>query len=247
MDRLKDVLEENLSRLNLKKRVKENLAVLAWDEIAGQELARQTSAGYISDGVLFVNVKSPAWAHQLTFLKGQLITKLAAKTGSGVIRDIRFQIGGTRQKKGESAPHAEYPVSWDNINIEPAKARWVDQMAAEIADAEIRAAFKRVAVAAQKRQQWSLTAGGKICPACRTVHTAPTEKCFFCRAAEEQAAAVVVRGLLREAPQLTYEQMKAVVPGVDRKIYEAVKNGTSGRPDVQTERRRGSGGSKAEI
>lgn len=157
MDKLKDLLEDNLTRLNLKKRIKENLAVLVWEEIAGKELSRQTTAGYISDGVLFVKVKNPAWAHQLTFLKSQFLTKIAAKTGAGVVRDIRFQIGETRQNKGEAAEDAEYPVNWEKINIEPAKARWVEQITAEIADAEIREAFKRLVITAQKKQQWSLT------------------------------------------------------------------------------------------
>lgn len=185
MDKLKDVLEDSLSRLNLKKRIKENMAVLVWEEIAGQELARQTAAVYINDGVLFVKVKNPVWAHQLTFLKNNLLAKIAARTGNEAIRDIRFQIGEIKRKKRDTAKSEEYHINWDKISIEPARVRWAEEIAAGIADPEIRDIFRRLVISAEKKREWGLAAGGKVCPVCHTVHTAPGRKCPVCRMAEK--------------------------------------------------------------
>jgi predicted nucleic acid-binding Zn ribbon protein len=78
-----------LQRLGLAERLSRQNAVLVWPEIAGPKIAEESEAVRIDGETLVVKVHKAAWRQQLTFVKGELLTKLESKIGKGVT-DIRF-------------------------------------------------------------------------------------------------------------------------------------------------------------
>lgn len=61
-----------------------------WAELVGAEVAEHARPESLRDGVLTVQADSTAWATQLRLLQRQLIAKLAAGLGDGVVKSMRI-------------------------------------------------------------------------------------------------------------------------------------------------------------
>jgi predicted nucleic acid-binding Zn ribbon protein len=65
----------------------------AWNEAAGELLARQSRVGAVRRGVMEVIVAHSTWAHELTYQKTTLIARLATLLPEQKIRDLRVRVG----------------------------------------------------------------------------------------------------------------------------------------------------------
>lgn len=61
-----------------------------WAQLVGAEVAEHAQPVSLKDGELTVQADSTAWATQLRLLQGQLIAKIAAGVGGGVVKRIRI-------------------------------------------------------------------------------------------------------------------------------------------------------------
>lgn len=61
-----------------------------WAQLVGAEVAEHAQPVSLKDGELTVQADSTAWATQLRLLQGQLIAKIAAGVGAGVVKRIRI-------------------------------------------------------------------------------------------------------------------------------------------------------------
>jgi predicted nucleic acid-binding Zn ribbon protein len=67
-----------------------------WARLVGEDVAEHTTPVSLDNGVLTVQAESTAWATQLRLLQRQLLAKIAAGVGDGVVTKLRVQ--------GPSAP-----------------------------------------------------------------------------------------------------------------------------------------------
>src|SRR5271163_3728309 len=56
-----------------------------WPSVAGREIADHATPTALKDGVLSVAAESTAWATQLRMIQAQLLAKIAAAVGNGVV------------------------------------------------------------------------------------------------------------------------------------------------------------------
>lgn len=70
-----------------------------WDEVVGPQVARRARPSAIRDGVLTVTVASGPWLQQLTFLKGEIITRLNEKAGEDLVREIYLKAGNPQSAR----------------------------------------------------------------------------------------------------------------------------------------------------
>jgi predicted nucleic acid-binding Zn ribbon protein len=61
-----------------------------WAKLVGDEVAEHAQPVSLKDGELTVRASSTAWATQLRLLQGQLLTKIAAAVGHGVVKRMRI-------------------------------------------------------------------------------------------------------------------------------------------------------------
>lgn len=62
-----------------------------WAEIVGRDLALHTRPDSLADGELTVSADSTAWATQLRLLAPQLVRRLNAELGHGMVRHVRVR------------------------------------------------------------------------------------------------------------------------------------------------------------
>ena len=64
-----------------------------WDQAVGSPIAMNAKPDAFKDGLLFVNVSSSAWIHQLKFLEKEMIANLNTQLDAPLVARIRFKIG----------------------------------------------------------------------------------------------------------------------------------------------------------
>ena len=79
-----------MENLGIAGRIREYDAVVKWNDVVGEQIARVTEAVKIERGVLVVRVKNGPWRNELTLLKNDVIEKMNASLGEKLVKDIRF-------------------------------------------------------------------------------------------------------------------------------------------------------------
>ena len=96
------VLPRVLKGLKLDKVLAAQPAVDLWPQIAGPKTDEHARAVEVDGKTLVIVVDGPAWSAQLRFLKPQLLKKIDARIGKGLITDLRFVLGHGRTEGVES-------------------------------------------------------------------------------------------------------------------------------------------------
>ena len=63
-----------------------------WDEVVGTTVAAHARPVVLDGGSLLVEVDEPGWAAQLRFLEADLLARLAAAVGAGVVQRIEVRV-----------------------------------------------------------------------------------------------------------------------------------------------------------
>lgn len=71
-------------------RVAEGAVFARWVAVVGDQIAAHATPVRLSDGVLHVSAESTAWATQLRMVQTQLLAKIAAAVGDGVVRTLKI-------------------------------------------------------------------------------------------------------------------------------------------------------------
>ncbi|GBE63988.1 UPF0232 protein [Mycobacterium sp. MFM001] len=71
-------------------RVAEGAVFGQWPSVVGEQIAEHATPTGLRDGVLSVSAESTAWATQLRIMQSQLIAKIAAEVGDGVVTSLKI-------------------------------------------------------------------------------------------------------------------------------------------------------------
>src|SRR5712692_9744759 len=99
IEKLGEVLEKSLKRLDPSGRLGEYGVWPIWNEAVGDMIARNAQPEKIRQGTLFVKVSSPVWMQQLQYLKETIVEKINRELGKEVVKNIFFVIGKWRPKQ----------------------------------------------------------------------------------------------------------------------------------------------------
>ena len=61
-----------------------------WQAVVGEQIAAHAAPTSLNEGVLTVSAESTAWATQLRMVQAQLIAKIAAAVGDGVVKSLKI-------------------------------------------------------------------------------------------------------------------------------------------------------------
>jgi predicted nucleic acid-binding Zn ribbon protein len=71
-------------------RVAEGTVFGQWQTVVGEQIAEHATPTSLREGVLSVSAESTAWATQLRMVQAQLLAKIAAAVGDGVVTSLRI-------------------------------------------------------------------------------------------------------------------------------------------------------------
>jgi predicted nucleic acid-binding Zn ribbon protein len=71
-------------------RVAEGAVFGRWSAVVGEQIAAHATPTSLQEGVLIVSAESTAWATQLRMVQAQLLAKIAAAVGDGVVKSMKI-------------------------------------------------------------------------------------------------------------------------------------------------------------
>ncbi|MFC9786760.1 DUF721 family protein [Rhodococcus sp. NPDC127528] len=71
-------------------RVSEGTVLGRWHQVVGEDIASHAEPVGLRDGVLSISAESTAWATQLRMMQSQILAKIAAAVGNGVVTSLRI-------------------------------------------------------------------------------------------------------------------------------------------------------------
>lgn len=71
-------------------RVAEGSVFGQWETVVGEQIAEHAIPSSLHDGVLTIEAESTAWATQLRMVQAQILAKIAAAVGDGVVKSVKI-------------------------------------------------------------------------------------------------------------------------------------------------------------
>ncbi|TQF74700.1 DUF721 family protein [Rhodococcus spelaei] len=71
-------------------KVSEGTVLGRWPQVVGEDIATHAEPVGLRDGVLSISAESTAWATQLRMMQSQILAKIAAAVGDGVVTTLRI-------------------------------------------------------------------------------------------------------------------------------------------------------------
>lgn len=146
LEKLGEILEKSLKRLELSGKLTEYGVWPVWNEIVGATIARNAQPEKIRHGTLFVKVSSSTWMQQLQYMKEMISEKLNQSLGREVVKNIFFYVGKLEtevpRSKAKDPPPRSLSLSEPNLDEEQLRS---------IKDPEIRRAIRRLFAAHSRK------------------------------------------------------------------------------------------------
>lgn len=88
-----NLLSHMTGRMGNGHRLKEEMALLLWEQVVGDSISRHTSPLRVISGIMTVAVDSSVWLQELALQREEIRKRLNARIGDDVVKDIKFCTG----------------------------------------------------------------------------------------------------------------------------------------------------------
>jgi hypothetical protein len=134
---IRDALARLSRRLGLPDPGKAGAVWGKWEELVGAEIAGHARPSSLRDGVLRVRADSPAWAHELGYLREEIKGRVNAGLGDPVVAEVRVYTAPlepgstgrtdreTEARRGPVASQRAAPPAGPEEALERAKLAWL--------------------------------------------------------------------------------------------------------------------------
>jgi len=130
--------------------VRAGRVITEWSDLVGAKIAQRTRPDGVVDRVLWVEVATSAWLHELNLLRSQLLAGLRERLGEPWLFDeLRFRLGGQRRRDPVALRGPRRPPAPARPTTPPATGAARERIvreAAEVDDAELRELIARVRI-----------------------------------------------------------------------------------------------------
>lgn len=106
-----------------------------WGNVFGEPLSLHMSPVRLKNGELLVNVDSPVWLQQLTFLKTQIIGKLSHLE----VKELRFMLGRVAPQQRKNIQ----PVRTKERSLSTEAIRQIEETTAGIEDSALKESIRK--------------------------------------------------------------------------------------------------------
>ncbi len=177
-------LGDSLKALDLESRIREQTALVVWDEVVGKQVSSAAQPDFVRDGRLFVTTKSAVWSNELTFLKADMVSRLNKRIGSNAVKDIVFKVGKvTRQRKPRADAAGAESVDLAGISLSDAENEQLGAVV-ESVPSDMAGRVRNLLETAVRLEKWKRSQGWTECSSCGVLQNDPDGICPVCRIGE---------------------------------------------------------------
>jgi hypothetical protein len=212
MDSVGDIFAGSLARYSKQPEFKSGMVALAWEKVLGPEVAAQVQLVRVDANVAWVRTSSPAWAHQLTFLKLDVLAKLAAMLGPKAIIDIRVARGLAKSRPAPEPERVPVPLAGPQQAL-------VLECQQQVQDKNLAEALRKGMAAMLQRQAELERKGFLSCSGCGSLTDDAERLCTLCRLQARAARRDKVVAVLRDRPWSNLWDARMQVSDLDAKEY----------------------------
>ena len=90
MQELSTALNKALKKNGIDRAVRQNKALLIWENVVGRTVAKNCSAEETNHGTIVVKASTPVWRNELALKKTEIVERLNKKLGEELIKDMRI-------------------------------------------------------------------------------------------------------------------------------------------------------------
>ncbi|HEY3998167.1 MAG TPA: DUF721 domain-containing protein [Candidatus Xenobia bacterium] len=211
MESVGGIFSHALERWSKNPDFRAGMAAVAWQSVVGPEVAAQVQLVRVVNGVGWVRATSPVWAHQLTYLKPDILRRLADKLGPKAITDLRVERGLARPP--------QRAVTEVAVQVSEADQALIARCAEPVEDAALQAAF-RTAMAAHCLMQERMRAEGWLsCHRCGALTDHADRVCLQCTMAAREARHRALLAAMTAAPWASQWDLQKTLPDITPQEY----------------------------
>jgi predicted nucleic acid-binding Zn ribbon protein len=96
-ERIGPVVDRLLEASGVAEQVRRQSALEEWAGLVGEAIAAVTHARSLSEGTLFVEVRSSSWMMELELMKGEILRRMNAGREGATLERIVFVLGQTER------------------------------------------------------------------------------------------------------------------------------------------------------
>jgi len=154
----------------------------AWPEAVGIHFAAKTKPLSFTGGILFVWVKDSVWAQHLSLQKPKIIARLNRLARTRILKDIRFQVGGTPPVTEESPVEEGIAgKDWRQIPLPPEQINKIEKLFRETELApDIEEKIREFLISQKQRLSWLFGQGHPPCKKCGMPADTRGDYCTCC-------------------------------------------------------------------
>ncbi len=134
--------------------VRANRLLTEWSDLVGPKIASRTRPDGITDRILWIEVATSAWLHELNLLRPQIIAGLVERLGEPrLFEELRFKLAGRTRKNQVTLKPRPPPPIMRTVALAPASGARREAIVRDVAhvdDAELRELIARVRITHDK-------------------------------------------------------------------------------------------------
>ncbi|MCK8826832.1 DUF721 domain-containing protein [Natroniella acetigena] len=219
---IKEILDNTLNQLGIENKIKEKQVLDLWEKINKKEINLHTQAKYINNGILFITVDDPTWAHQLLFMKKKLTTKINDKLDLNLVKDIRFKVGSISKSKRKLQIKGQNKEQEIKLNSQEQKD--IEEITQKISDPKLKDNLYKLIKTFKEKNKWKKTNSWKVCPDCSVLISPNNNKCPICELKNNKELSLEIENLLSSSPWVKHEDIVEIYPNLTKKEFESIKN-----------------------
>lgn len=145
-----DAIAAALSLRGITEQVRAGRLLTEWSDLVGPKIAQRTRPDGITDRILWVEVATSAWLHELDLLRPQLVKSLLERLGEpSLFDDLKFRLAGRHRRDPVALRAARRPAPPPRPMPPPATGAARERIVREVGavdDAELRELIARVRI-----------------------------------------------------------------------------------------------------
>ncbi len=177
MKKIGEILPSILNRMGIIKGIEQGKAVVFWENIVGDNIARHAKPFKVKKGILYVEVTSSVWAHELQMMEPEIRNRINKYLEKNVINKIRFyparstrlfkkidtketkivpKVNKLSEKKDKTLKTIKLSEKTDRVSktrkLSENQKKEIDKISSQIPDEDLKEHFEKVMESQAKRE-----------------------------------------------------------------------------------------------